>query len=336
MGKRKSYACQKLGTTLNFLPDKINFCCSCAEGPHIKYKKGKKLNIKKIINSEKGFITKLKYGIIPFECLGCIDYIEKNYKNVWDLIFSKSDSLLITDIVVNHFKQCDCNCIYCAQKIIWGDKINQNYELLPLIKELYANNAIDTKKLKVEFQGGNVSVLDEFEPVMKEFLDNGCRKFLILTNGIKYLPIIEEASFRSVIELQISLDCGTKETFQKIKQVDAFDKVIENIKEFSLKTNAVISLKYIILKDINDNFEEVEKFLEIVRSLKCIDSVCFDIDYRDILLEKGQKFDIPPVYYEIIDKARSFLRENHINFMIAPYANQYLEKNKPQRTNEEN
>ena len=336
MGKRKSYTCQKLGTTLNFLPDKINFCCSCAKGPHIKYKKGKNLNLKRIISAEKSYISKLKYGIVPSECFGCIDYTEKNYKNIWDLIFSKSDSLLITDIVVNHFKQCDCNCIYCAQKIIWGDKINQNYELLPLIKELYANNAIDTKKLKVEFQGGNVSVLEEFEPVMKEFLDNGCKKFLILTNGIKYLPIIEDASFKSLIELQISLDAGTKETFEKIKRVDAFEQVIANIKEFGFKTNAEISLKYIIIKDVNDNIEEVEKFLETAKSLKCVDSVCFDIDYRDILLDKYRKFDVPPHYYDIIEKAKTFSRENRLNFIFAPYASQYLEKNRPKKTVEEN
>lgn len=328
MGKRKSYTCQKLGGTLNFLPEKINFCCSCAEGPNIKYKKGKKLNLKKILSAEKSFIRKLKYGFIPFECLGCIDYVEKNYNNIFDLIFAKSDTLLITDIIVNHFKQCDCNCIYCAQKIIWGEKTGQNYELLPLIKELYKKNAIDTKKLRVEFQGGNVSVLNEFEPLMKEFLSNGCKKFLILTNGIKYLPIIEEASFKSSIELHISLDCGTKETFKKIKRVDAFEQVINNIKEFGLKTNAVIGLKYILLKGINDNQAEVESFLEIVKNLRCIDGVCFDIDYRDILLDKGKQFDVPKHYYEIIENARNYFKGTYTNVTIAPYANQYMEKYK--------
>ncbi len=330
MRNQKSYICEKLGRTLNFLPDKVGFCCSAAEGTGIEYIAGNLLNIKKITNAENKYIKMLKFGEIPKECFGCIDYKEKTYKNLFEFLFSKSKPFLVNEIIVNHFKQCDCNCIYCAQKIIWGKDAGQNYELLPIIKELYKKKAIDKNNLKVEFQGGNVSVLKEFEALLREFLLNGCTKFSILTNGIKYLHVIEEITKHNNINLHIniSLDSGTPETFEKIKRVNAFEKVVNNIKEYLLKTNAMITLKYIIIKDTNDNKTEVESFLNIVKELKFIKSICFDIDYRDIMLDKNTKFKIPAHYYELIEQAEHFCRENNINCTTVEYAKQYMKKNK--------
>lgn len=328
MSKDKSYICEKLGQTLNFLPEKINFCCSYAEGPNIEYNKNEEFNIKKIIEAEKQYIKELKHGQIPSKCSGCIDFKEKHYKNIFDYYFSKPTNFLVNQIIVNHFKQCDCNCVYCAQKILYGQETSQNYELLPIIRELYKNNMIDRNDLKVEFQGGNISVLDEFEALMRLFWINGCKRFIILTNGIKYLPILEDAMYHSIIELNISLDAGTKDTYSKIKQVDAFEQVINNIKEFSIKTNALINLKYIIIKGMNDNTWELAKFLEIVKELRCANSICLDIDYRDIVLDKSKNFEVPKQYYDMVKLAENFGRENRVTCIVAPFAKQYMEKNK--------
>ncbi len=326
----KSYVCEKLGRTLNFLPDRVSFCCSYAEGPGLKYEKGMTLNLKEITKSEMQFIKLLKNGKIPAQCSGCIDYKEKKYNNFFEFLFSKQSSMLINEIIVNHFKQCDCNCVYCSQKIIWGDETQQNYELLPIIKELFKADSIDKNNLKVEFQGGNVSVLSEFEPLMQEFLNNGCKYFTILTNGIKYLSVIEKTNSMSgiIFRLIISLDSGTKETFAKIKQIDAFDEVIKNIKEYGIKTGAIITLKYILIKDINDNSREVENFLNLAKELRCIHSLCFDIDYRDILFDKSKNFKVLVHYGDLIEQARKFCMENRINFVLLPYAEQYIENNK--------
>ena len=113
----------------------------------------------------------------------------------------------------------------------------QNYNALPLIKQLLKENMIDKKNLTVEFQGGNVSLLTEFEDILEELSTQGCKNIIILTNGVQYLPAVEKYSSNMNFRICISLDSGTKETFNKIKRIDTFDKVVNNIKKFtSLRT----------------------------------------------------------------------------------------------------
>ncbi len=322
----KSYKCEILEKTLNFLPNKVNFCCSYAEGLNVSYVKDKNFNFADIKKNKKKYINQLKFGKIPAGCYGCIDYKEKKYTNILDFFFTKSDTSLIKQIIVNHYKQCDCNCIYCTQRIIWDGDYEQNYELLPIIQDLYEHNAIDKDNLQVEFQGGDVTALNEFESLMRLFMKNGCKCYDIHTNLTKYLPVLEELPFQSLLSIQISLDSGTKETYRKIKQIDALEQVLDNIKMLSIKTNAIINLKYIIIKDVNDNSYEVNQFLELVKELRCVNEVSFDIDYRDIVLYKDKKFEIPSYYYDIVKQAEDFCRENRIMFCLKEYAKMYMEK----------
>ena len=154
----KSYKCEKLESTLHFLPDKIKFCCSNAAGVGMDIKNYNKTDKTELIKTKNYYIGLLAKGIIPNECRGCIHYKENSF---WKF-FKKNKNILINHIIIDHYKECDCNCIYCSQKIIYKDS-KQKYQLLPLIKDLYRKNIIDKKNLKVEFQGGNVSMLKEFD-----------------------------------------------------------------------------------------------------------------------------------------------------------------------------
>ncbi len=319
----KRYICKKLENTLNFLPNKIGFCCSHVEGPFFEYSDQNSINISSIKKCRNSYIKQLKSGIIPKECRGCIEFEEIHNNNIFDFFLSNSGRFLIKKIIVNHFKQCNCKCIYCAQKKIWGDEIGTNYELLPIIKELYKKNAIDKHNLEVEFQGGDVSVLKEFEQLFKEFINGGCRKFVILTNGIKYLPEISENSNNAEINMIISLDSGTRETFEKIKQVNAFDSVLDNIKEYA-KNNVYVDLKYILIKDINDNPSEIFSFLNVVKELVCVRSIIFDIDYRDMLFGNQDEYCAPTHYKDLISQVSSFCEQNHIYSSVNPYAAKYI------------
>ena len=67
-----------------------------------------------------------------------------------------------------------------------------------------------------------------------------------------------------------SLDAGTRETYRKIKQIDAFENVMKNIRRY-IEQDAyggkLIVAKYLIVKGINDNDEEFDAFLKVVTSL---------------------------------------------------------------------
>lgn len=321
----ESYHCEKLEKTLHFLPDGVKFCCSCAEGTGIKINDFSKFNKEEIIKGKKKYIDLLKKGYIPKECKGCIEYKKNNLYKKIKSIFIKQHKNKITHIIIDHFKQCDSNCIYCSQKKLFSER-TQNYELLPIIKQLYEQNMIDTENLKVEFQGGNISELKEFEDLMKEFYEHNCDDFVILMNGIKYIPILEEIGNNWKSHICISLDAGTKETYKKIKNIDAFDQVIENIKRLKQKSKAQISLKYIIIKDVNDNKEELEKFLNIAKEIGNIQPLHLEIDYNDTLLSPGTRFDIPKHYYELFEEAENYCRKNNISYKVFPYTKHILKQ----------
>jgi molybdenum cofactor biosynthesis enzyme MoaA len=63
------------------------------------------------------------------------------------------------------------------------------------------------------------------------------------------------------------LSAGTAETFKKIKGVDCFDKVLGNLGQYA-SSGGNVSVKYILFKGINDNIEEIEKFIDIAVRLK--------------------------------------------------------------------
>ncbi len=315
----KSYKCEQLETTLHFQPDKINFCCSNKYGLGINIKKNENIDKNELINTKKKYIKMLNKGIIPKECEGCTKLQKKSFKD-----FFKYSKLLINYIIIDHFKECDCDCIYCTQKIIYKG-IKQKYQLLPFIKELYKQNIIDKKNLKVEFQGGNVSMLNEFDQLINEFQQNNCKIFFILMNGIKYLPILEKIKPNKDNTIAISLDCGTENTFKKIKKIDAFNETIENIKKLKNNTSLLISLKYIIINGINDNLDEVKSFLDIANNLKAA-YIIFEIDFRDTMMNYKNEFKIPAHYYEIIEYVKNYCSKNSIKLFIPEYTNSVLKK----------
>ena len=67
-----------------------------------------------------------------------------------------------------------------------------------------------------------------------------------------------------------SLDAGTRETYRKIKQVDGFDRAVENAKRLVAHDafgGRLIVPKYLIVKGVNDTAQEFDAFLKVVSGL---------------------------------------------------------------------
>ena len=131
----------------------------------------------------------------------------------------------------------------------------------------------------------------------------GIKDYTFLTNAYTFLPKIAEVAKNRSARIIVSLDSGCKETFQKIKNSDKFDDVVSNIVEYA-KPNIEIIFKYIILKGINDNFDELKKFCNTI--INVINRAgnqggfvaMIDIDYRDIL---KPNYVMPQEHKELIE-----------------------------------
>ena len=325
MGKR--YFCKRLNETLNFDALKIFYCCATRTGPSIDIPKPDK--VKDIIKKRNSLIKMLDKGIIPKECEGCFDLREQeNPKNI--IISQLSKPPKANMIIVKHFKQCDCSCVYCCEQYLSGRKIvlkskkSDYYDLLPIIKECYKQDIIDKDNLDVHFQGGNVSVLDEFEDLVDIFLTNGVKRVEIATNGIKYLPAIAKLSDKTFVDVNISIDSGCRETFKKIKTVDKFEDVIENLKKY-VKLPILLRLKYILVRGYNDNIEEIEKYINLMKEIGITNSELM-IDQCDSEFLQDGEFKIPDYYYNLFSFYKQKCTENGIIPTIWEYIEEILKK----------
>ena len=318
--RKKSYGCSLLNNHLHFTSrDTLEPCCSANIGPAMVKQLSAKESIKEFIKSKKQIIENMKKGIIPDGCNGCV-HLEP-YKEMQDFRINK--------ITLNHYTQCNCACIYCTQGNRTFEKIKEDenkpviYDVLKFINELYDSDLIDKEKLYIDFQGGNISCLKNHQEIVQMFLDRGVGTIYIPTNNIVYMPVIENLLKMKKGEVCTALDSGTKETYEKIKQVDKFDKSIENLKRYVAISNGnSIIVKYIIVNGYNDNMQEFTLFMDKMLEIG-IKIIVLDIDYRDII---DGDFTIPKHYYEIVDYAKKICKENNIDLGIPPYTRKVLEQ----------
>lgn len=159
--------------------------------------------------------------------------------------------------------KCNCNCFYCNQNKVIRTESNQklsNYDIQCISAEYYDSL--------------NITCLADGEPTILPNIDEICdlamqRNWSIQlnTNAILYKEKLAEAMASNPRSfMAVALDAGSRETYQKIKRVDTYERVIENLHRYKEKGCFVI-LKYILIPQYNDNLDEIIKFLRVVEEL---------------------------------------------------------------------
>ncbi len=309
--KKQYLDCIYLKHSIHFFYDNIRACCSNVEGP-IFYKEPHTncINLDHIYNCRKkvvNFINNKDNEWYPDECKDCCElnnYISKNKIKNFDNKIEK--------IYFQNFMTCNAKCTYCAfGKVENGYK----YKVVPIIKTMIEKNIL-SKNAYVYMSGGEITIYPEFEElfsILSDYLDS-CIE--IFSSGIKYSDAIKEAFKQNKCRIVISLDSGCRETYLKIKQVDCFDSVVNNIKSYiSYTENAKdrIVLKYIIVDNANDNKEEIEKFINLVVSLG-VKNVRLDIDYGKYKYAMHKR--VPSHYFELYDYFHKLANDNNLKIEI--------------------
>ena len=128
--------------------------------------------------------------------------------------------------------------------------------------------------------GGEPSCLDELGRVIDFSLKHDIKEIYLNSSCIKYEKSIEKALKKDNIELTLSLDCSTREMYKKIKRIDAFDKVIKNMKKYvkaQAEKKTAVRIKYIILPNVNDTKEEIDNWLVLCQNIG-VKKVILDVE----------------------------------------------------------
>ncbi len=278
--------CQFLIEELTFNLDQITPCCNCFSHnapEYYNFKNEENLEDINIFDTKKKLIQKINENIENFSCVNCIHLKDDNpphehYTDTNELFNKKYSS-----IYLRHWTTCNSNCIHCDnhRANIFGKA--PKYNPYNVIKKAYENNLIDTNNLVIRFHGGDLGVLENFAQYIDLFEQYGFKTIHFSTNNIIYQPKIEQILKQGKGSLNISIDSGTSETYQKIKRVDKFNDCIENLKKYlsaGIHPHA-ICIHYIIIQGFNDNKKEINTFLKLMKDLG-ISTVGVRIDHKDL------------------------------------------------------
>jgi pyruvate-formate lyase-activating enzyme len=159
---------------------------------------------------------------------------------------------------------CNFKCSYCKSR---DETLDASFsvdmeEALSFLRFVKEKRIIDADTA-IHFAAGEISVHPLRDKILAELQEHCC---WIYTNASVYNDAIGKMLSKGKSRVYPSIDAGSRETFAKIKGVDLFDKVCENLRRYSL--DGLVHLKYIVLPSVNDNEANVEGFIDLCGRLK--------------------------------------------------------------------
>ena len=189
---------------------------------------------------------------------------------------------------------CKFACAFCASG---GRAFVRNLSVSEIIGQiLHIKNKLKHKITNYVFMGMG-EPLDNYENVTKavlimndpEGMDIGARRITISTCGI--IPGIEKLKTLGLqVNLSVSLHATNNELRNKLAPVNRIyplEKLIEACDDFIEKTGRLITIEYVLIKDVNDSVKDADEIALIARRLKTKVNV---IQYSAI---SGGKFKAP-------------------------------------------
>ena len=306
------YSCPWIEHGLVFFHNKIANCCICGHtaGGHTLLRdnySGQSIDWDRIFKIKEIYRKFHKKGKINKNCIGCPFLKEAKWDNIGNFI---------DNMYISHWSNCNSKCIYCfSSQHPEKFENKKRYSVLPILKDMFQRGYLSADA-DISFGGGEPTLLDEFEDIMNFLLDNYFWGIRVHTSGIKY----SQAMARAINEIRgyvvVSVDAGSKEVYEKVKQVPMYDMVRENIRKYALQTTFLgrflISAKYIIIPGINDTKEEIEKWILANKEAGLYTTV---LDIEENWYHEHSN-NIPKYIFDLVEYAKKRSKKLHTNFEL--------------------
>ena len=266
------YSCDYLEKGISFYYNDLIYTCY-----YVGYIKDKGIigeisetgiNIDELIeNKRKLILASSKRNIEG--CKNCPQLKKKKWRN--------SEEIKINDIVLNHYLLCNLKCTHCGYienmkevKDTETDKIITAIQKLDKAGLLEADSIFDVGE-------GEPSINKDMDSLISYLLD---KKYAmhINSNGTKYKDIYSNGINYGLINLTLTPDAGTEESYYKIKGKNLFNTVWNNIGKYSSATNGNVVVKIILQRD---NLNDGREFIDLCEKTG-IKKVIVDLDLNII------------------------------------------------------
>lgn len=172
--------------------------------------------------------------------------------------------------LLNYFCYSHCNykCSYCTLRGCEDSNFYHGEQPLGALLEKFQNIGLLSPEYRVILStAGEPSI----HPKRKEFYDafNGI-ELAVNTNGYIFDKDLYHTMQNKRVVLVCSIDAGTRETYAKIKGVDGFAQVKENMQQYSEANTGIVALKYIFIPGVNDTIADVDGFIDFCKNTKIV------------------------------------------------------------------
>ena len=320
----KMYRCRYLAHGLYIHYDCFRHCHLSIHSPDernnnyiIPYKGGKdKADWNKVFEIKRNLVMGMRNGDIPPFCKGC-HWIEEFDENSHNQFLSDLDNYI--DIIwIGITNECNANCIYCfAYQEILEKRTKKPYDIFPLFKEMLEKKIYNLEKAPeahVSFSMGEPTIMKKFDDIIKIFAKHGNKHFALYTSGIKLSKMAAKLMRRDDIQIAtvISLDSGSREVFKKVKKVDKFKDVCKNIKEYAkAKRRMALGVKYIIIPNVNDTKEEIDKWIDLCVNKLGVKYLIGDVEEKWFVRHNGE---VPEYIKDLLRYMRQRAKELKVDF----------------------
>lgn len=289
----------------NLDEESLSFCCyDYTNKPKIKLSNNIKENVNNIYKLQNKAINELykNDGCIFNDCLKC------------DLLTSEPIQKAKQIKFVNlscYPSPCQCNCIYCDirknEKMMKFNKewLNHYYNLFDTLKLMKKKEYISSEALW-QVSCGEISI----HPLKKEIIEMVKKENVIFyTNCMLFDKVIAEVLKNNKKSyINFSIDSGNADTWKKIKGINNYHKVIDNLKKYiEYSSPEQIQLKYIVLPNINNDNENYYGLIKIMNNLKI----------KHIILSKNYDSTDANVEKKSLKKLIKILESNNITYEFA-------------------
>ncbi len=293
----KYTSCIHLEHGITFFLNSVQICCISSHPGggnivQIENYNGELIDWDTLFKNRNKMREDIKNGLIPEKCSGCY-YLEERDWNCDNYI---------DEVLIGHFTHCNCNCIYCYtdKDKKYFNSVNP-YNIYPVIKDMIEKGVL-SKNATITFGGGEPTILKEFEDLVHLLLDYDVYNIRIHSDGIKYSPAIEKGLKLGKITLITSVDSSSRQIYEKVKHVNAFDKVWKNLENYAKTKNGLIRTKYVLIPGVNDSLHEVKNWMKKTYDAG-IRNIAFDIEDNWF---KTNRNNIPQYIYVIFDFVYKF------------------------------
>lgn len=323
----KMYRCRYLAHGLYIHYDCFRHCHLSIHSPNernnnyiIPYAGPKdKVDWEKVFSIKRDLVQKMREGDIPPFCKGC-HWIEE-FDECSDEQFCSDLDDYIDMIWIGHTNECNACCIYCfSYQEILEKRTYKPYDIFPLFKELLDKKIYNLDKnpaAHISFAMGEPAIMKKFDDIIKTFADKGNKFFALYTNGIKFSKMAEKllADPNVGISVTISLDAGSREVFKKIKSTDKFNDCCKNIQKYAKAASKAnphdLGVKYIIIPNVNDTKEEIDKWLDLCINKLGVKYLIADVEEKWFVRQCG---DVPDYVKDLLRYIRKRTEDAGLKF----------------------